>query len=111
MEVAGQSMVKKTALVVDAIIVSDAAVRQSVGGVEFITDEQSANTSLSQYGQGPKEKNGYGPQSDRVLVGSYPGRVLAHKGQMSEHPTEQPVGIGPNPRGVSYIFGEIPVTI
>ena len=111
MEVAGQSMVEETALIVEAVIVSDASMRQSVGGVEFITNEKSANPSLSQYGQSPEKKHGHGPQSDRILVGSYSGEILAHKGQMSEHPTEQPVGIGPNPRGVSYICGEIPVTI
>jgi hypothetical protein len=85
--------------------------RQSAGGVEFITNEKSANTSLSQYWQSPKKKHRHGPQPDRVLVGSYPGEILAHKGQMSEHPTEQPVGIGPNPRRISYLCSKISVGI
>ena len=111
MEVAGQSMVEETALIVDSIIVSDATMRHSLGGVEFITNEKSANTSLFQYGQSAEEKHGHGPQADGVLVGSNPREILTHKGQMPEHPVEQPVGIGPNPRSISYISGEMSVGI
>jgi hypothetical protein len=110
-KIPGKNIIKVAALVVKAVVVSDAAKRELSRCVKLVSNEEAANPPFLQKGKGSKHKDGYRPQPDGVFVRTHSFKVLTHKREVPQHPVEHPVGIGPNPGCVGNVIGKVTVGI
>ena len=107
----GKRIVKIPALVVQPVVVSNAFMIQPLGSVEFIADQDPGNSTFSYQRQHSKYKYCYCPESYRVLIRTYAGKVLANKGHVPQHPGKYPVRIGPYSPGVGNILFKVIIGI
>jgi hypothetical protein len=67
-KVAGKGVVEIPALVVETVIIGNFAKRPPASSVELISDEETANASLSKNRECSKDEDCYSPQTNWVFV-------------------------------------------
>ena len=97
MEVAGQKVIKITALVVKPVKMSDTSMVLSPCGVVLVSYYHPSDSPFPQEGERAEHEDRDGPEPDRVLIGSYVIIVPPDKGQVPEHPVKHPIRISPYP--------------
>ena len=111
MKIPGHGVVEIPALIVEAVIMCNTLKRQPSSGIKLVPHNEPANPSLPQDGEGAEEEHGHCPEPDRVLIGSYFSKILANKGEESQHPVEDPVRIGPDTGCILDFLGEVTIGV